>query len=154
MTITIKGYTVQIDDEDAERVLARKWHLHGNGREHVYFANTTGRIQIRLHRFILGCTYGDGKIVDHISGDTLDNRKQNLRFVTPTQSQWNQHGRRGSMSGLKGVSWCSQKMKWRANLSIARGIIKHLGFFNSPQEAHEAYVKAALLYHGEYARTE
>lgn len=154
MKINIKGYEVLIDDEDAERILSRKWHLHGNGREHVYFATKGSGVYVRLHRFILGCSRGDGKIVDHINGDTLDNRKTNLRFVTPTQSQWNQHGHRDSLSGLKGASWNSQKNKWHATIRIARYKTKHLGFFATAKEAHQAYCDAALRYHGEFARLE
>lgn len=156
MEIDIYGYRVLIDDDDAQRVLARKWCISSNGREHIYFSTAGGKksVRIRLHRFIMGCILHDGKIVDHINGNTLDNRKCNLRFVTPTQSQWNQHCHKDSRTGLKGVTWDNQRNKWKASLRIARYKTKLIGHYANPIEAHEAYKLSALKYHGEYARTE
>jgi hypothetical protein len=155
MQIVIKGYEVLIDDEDADRIMSLKWFVNGNGREHIYFGHRVFEgTNIRLHRFIMGCVKGDGRIVDHINGNTLDNRKSNLRFVTPSQSQCNQHGHRDSLTGLKGVCWDNQKKRWRAGIRSEPYKTRHLGFFATPEEAHQAYAKAALIYHGEYARTE
>jgi len=84
MTINIKGYEVMIDDVFAPMILARKWRVRycsisGN----PYFATKikTGHGKYRdvqLHRFIMG--EPEGKLIDHRSGDTLDNRKANLRI--------------------------------------------------------------------------
>lgn len=88
-----KNWVVQIDKEDAERVLAHRWHVHVDdtnvyARRLVRDKLTGKRHPIYLHRFILGVT--DPKIfVDHENRDGLDCRKTNLKPVTIAQNNKN-----------------------------------------------------------------
>lgn len=84
-----KGLFALVDAEDFERVSAFKWtaSLESNGRNfyairRCYREKRRG-IKIRMHRFVLGLPPlpNDGLVVDHLNGDTLDNRKANLEIV-------------------------------------------------------------------------
>jgi hypothetical protein len=151
LIINIKGYDVIIDDDMAPLVLARKWHIsrHKNG---IYFASAVytknGRsYEIRLHRLI-ACAV-DGLFVDHINGNTLDNRRENLRVCTNAENTRNQSDRHRNKTGYKGV--VKVKNKYKAKIMFeGRGI--HLGYFNTPEEASLIYEKKAKELFGEFYR--
>jgi hypothetical protein len=88
--------------------------------------------------------------VDHINGDGLDNRIANLRAATRAQNAANASAQKSSKSGYRGVFKHSSG-KYRAQITKG-GRTRSLGYFNSPQSAHEAYLHAAKELHGEYAR--
>jgi hypothetical protein len=92
-----------------------------------------------------------GMHVDHINGNTLDNRRENLRSVTHAQNLMNQKLSRANKSGFKGVSMDRSSGKWRAHIT-KDGIVRQLGYFPTPELAHEAYCTAAAIFHGEFAR--
>lgn len=106
------------------------------------------------HRVIWKMTYGqipDGQI-DHVNGDKTDNRLCNLRIATAAQNQHNRPAYRTNQSGRKGVSWHKRIGKWQARICLG-GKLRSLGYFSSLDEAAEAYDRAALELHGEFART-
>lgn len=86
--------------------------------------------------------------IDHINGNVGDNRIANLREATQSQNNCNQGARKRNRHGLKGVS--SVRNRWRAEICVS-GSRKHLGVFDSPEAAHDAYRKAAMALHGEFA---
>jgi hypothetical protein len=77
--------------------------------------------------------------IDHVNGNPSNNRIENLRLVTHQQNQFNRKRARG-------YSWHKQNKKWRAAIRI-NGKKKHLGYFESEQDAREAYLKAKEIYH-------
>jgi hypothetical protein len=89
--------------------------------------------------------------LDHVNCVPLDNRIANLRLCD--QSQNSANARRGSnnTSGFKGVTWDKKTKRWRAQITVNRRSIK-LGRFPSPEDAHAAYVAAAEIHFGEFAR--
>jgi hypothetical protein len=93
-----------------------------------------------------------GMDVDHIHRNKLDNRKSHLRVCTTSENCRNQRMASHNTSGLKGACWSARDKKWRATIGI-HGKQKGLGYFDTAEEAHAAYCKAAKLYHGEFART-
>jgi hypothetical protein len=104
-----------------------------------------------MHRYILGLDPGDPRTGDHIeSKETLNNTDENLRIATKFQQIRNQHRRRNNTSGYKGVNLRRKTGKWEAHIT-AGGKRICLGAFIGPKEAHEAYCKAAVMYHGEFA---
>jgi hypothetical protein len=151
------GYQVLVDDQDAARVLATKWHIQHDSLKRygrVYFYRSLPQNKtISLHRFILGLGKGEGGIVDHINNNPLDNRKENLRICTNAQNQYNRKRNKNNTSGYRGVRWSSQYKKWRAVIIVNKHNI-YLGIFDDPQKAHEVYVRAAHKYYGVFARTE
>ena len=149
MLIQIKGYDVLIDDEDADRVLARNWFIKSRSR-YVYFGFGRKDTEL-LHRFLLNIPFGDSRLVDHCNGNTLDNRKANLRVANRSQNLQNSKKRNDNTSGFKGVSWYPKCNKYRAYICY-NGKQIFLGLFNDPKEAHAKYCEAAKKIFGEYAR--
>ena len=89
--------------------------------------------------------------IDHKNGDRSDNRWENLREACQQQNSANMKMRKNNKSGLKGVSLYPKGNRWRAFIHIDYKT-KYLGSFLSKEEAHAAYIEAAQLKHGEFAR--
>lgn len=140
------GKFALVDAEDLERVSSTFWTLHIKG----YVVNTKRVNSTTLHRFVLNAPKGSQ--IDHINGDKLDNRKQNLRFCSDSQNRFNTPRYRNNTSGYKGVSWDKEKKKWKAQIAHFK---KHvfIGRFNSAIEAARAYDVAAMRLHGPFAKT-
>lgn len=88
--------------------------------------------------------------VDHENGNGLDNRRANIRLATPLQNVCNQGKQSNNQSGFKGVRWDTRGQCWRASIGY-QGRKHHLGMFDTPEEAHAAYVAAAERLHGDFA---
>jgi len=101
---------------------------------------------VRLHRLIAGAVEKDQK-VDHINGNTLDNRRSNLRICSNSENLRNRGKNINNTSGYKGVS--KRRNKWAAQVKHNYKTI-FLGLFDTPEEAHEAYKRAADKLHLEY----
>jgi len=146
--INIHGYEVILSVCDLERVKAHGWYKNGiNGSP--YFACKCKGKHISLHRFIVDCP--SGMQVDHINGNTLDNRRSNLRVCTKAQNSRNRHTNKNSISGYKGVYWDNHFKKWITYIRFENKKI-YLGRFDNPEKAYEAYVAASEKYHGEFGR--
>ncbi len=107
----------------------------------------------KAHRLAWLYVYGKMPkgIIDHINGDSLDNRIVNLREADDFQSAWNKGKLVTNKSGYKGVSLKKKSGKWVAQISY-RGKKMFLGYHDTPEEAHKAYCKAAVKLHGEFAK--
>jgi hypothetical protein len=140
------GLFAIVDDEDFDRLSERSWYL----TTYSYAAASIGGTTVRMHRFILGLEIGDPRIVDHVNGNILDNRRQNLRICTVAQNMMNSKLRSDNASGYKGVTWVKRWNRWQARIVIS-GKQKTLGSFGSPEEAHEVYCLAADMIYGEFA---
>lgn len=128
-----------VDAEDYDRVCALTWSLTRKG---YVVANTSEREHVYLHRFVLGDALAPDVEVDHIFGNKLDNRKQNLRAATRSENQRNRPAPRHNTSGHKGVSRHRQTGRWRAEIQVDKKR-RHLGLFDTPEEAAAAYAEAA-----------
>jgi hypothetical protein len=100
-----------------------------------------------MHRLILDPGTAE---VDHINGDTLDNRRCNLRLATHAQNMCNNRMRSHNTSGYRGVFWYAERRKWGA-LIVARRKRKFLGLYADAVDAARAYDAAAIELHGEFA---
>lgn len=141
-----RGKFTLVDVADYDDLVKFNWHFDGSG----YAATCTGlaRDHVRLHRALLG---NEPKMVDHINGDKLDNRRCNLRPVTATQSVWNTRKRRHTRSKYRGVDYHRHNKKWRARLR-SNGIMHYLGYFDTEEAAARAYDVAAAADRGEFAK--
>jgi hypothetical protein len=90
--------------------------------------------------------------VDHKDGDGLNNRWRNLREATRSQNHANSKRARNNTSGFKGVR-LSRSGRYRARIAVNKKRIA-LGSFDTPEEAHDAYCRAAKKFFGEFARAE
>lgn len=102
-----------------------------------------------MHRVVMDCP-GD-KLIDHINGDKLDNRKSNLRFATQSENMRNRKIAARTKSGYKGVWFNSKRNKYIAYIKY-KGQSKVLGSFDSAIEAARTYNVYAQKYWGEFAR--
>lgn len=144
-----KGYTAQVSDEDFETLDKTSWcYSHGYAirRQSLGYKKSKN---VYMHRQIMGVE-GKHIQVDHINGDRLDNRRENLRVCNQTQNNHNTHKPK-SKSGYKGVVWVEDHKKWRAYITLNKKV-KVLGYFKTAKEAAKAYDKAALENFGEFAR--
>jgi hypothetical protein len=92
-----------------------------------------------------------GMDIDHINGDGLDNRWSNLRLSTRAENIRNSRAPSSNTSGFKGVSRSKRSRRWQAHIKVD-GRSKHLGCFDTPEEAHAAYAVAAVDHYGPFAR--
>jgi hypothetical protein len=142
-----RGEITLVDDEDFDRLSEFRWTKSYRGYVHRYIK--TG-VSILIHREVLGMSREDARLVDHINGNRLDNRRANLRACTTAQNCLNRAIQRNSTSGYKGVTLHKQTGKWQAGITY-QGKTTHLGLFPSAEEASEAYKQAAIRLHGEFA---
>lgn len=82
----------------------------------------------------------------------LDCRRANMRFCDQAQNAWNVGPNAKSKSGFKGVKWHKKRHKWYVMISV-RGKRFWIGAFDDPREGAIAYDRAAIVYHGKFART-
>lgn len=85
--------------------------------------------------------------IDHRDRDPTNDRPDNLRLATHQQNIGNVAVPRHNTSGVKGVSWRSDREAWRAYIKID-GKYKHLGHFTSKSDAQDAYAAAAVKHFG------
>lgn len=146
------GRFVLVDDEDYETLNHWKWRYHfGYAARGQYSHMERGRTRnktVRMHRQIMAAP--KGVLVDHVNGDTLDNRRVNLRLATRADNNRNVGIRRDNSTGYKGViayRWGSFGAYIRAD-----GVRRHLGSFPTARDAAIAYNEAAIELFGEFAK--
>ena len=146
---SIEGYEglYDIDDQgnvyslkfDKERIL--KPADNGNGYYQVNLCKDGKRKKHHIHRLVAEAFIKnpDNKLqVDHENGDRKDNRISNLRWVTHQQNCFN--------TKAKGCTFDKRAGKWRAQIIVDRKYI-YLGYHDTEEEAHAAYLKAKEKYH-------
>lgn len=169
---------ILIDDEDFEIVSKYSWSIHKRKGHYLYAitsvdkktsdmyggyeCNSVGhytkkngevseyrrfRYRLLLHRLILGKST---KLeIDHVNGNGLDNRKENLRVCEHKHNMYNKKLYKNNTSGYKGVTKSGNK--WGSSIKH-EGRHIHLGNFENKIDAALAYNKAAINYFGEFAR--
>lgn len=121
--------------------------------EVAYRRITIDKVECGAHRLAWLLAYGAWPLhcIDHIDGNGLNNRISNLREAVHSENARNRGAQRNSKSGIKGVSWHVESGRWQAKIQH-HGKGKNLGYYATPEEAREAYCKAAKELHGEFAR--
>ena len=157
-----RGLFAVVDAEDFVPVSSYKWCAfvgnHRNGVPLHYAMHNiprrrgeTRREKLFMHHLVLGVSKKNK--VDHVNGDGLDNRKENLRLITPSLNMANSRKRLAETSSrFKGVCWFVPQKKWRASIMRDRKRT-FLGYFDNEEDAARAYDKEAVRLFGDYART-
>ncbi len=138
-----------LDPEDVDRVALRCWVLGHRGSPVSRVRRGPERKAVYLHHYIVGCPLR-GYVVDHINGDKLDNRKENLRICRQGENSRNQKRHRNNTSGQAGVRQYGRRGRWLACLMLSRKAI-HLGCFDTFAEAREARLAGEIRYFGAFA---
>ena len=145
-----QGRIAFVDDEDFKKVNQYKWYYHKEGYARRNSSRKEGKQKcLFMHNLIVDVP--EGFYPDHHNGNGLDNRKENLRIATNTQNQHNAKIRKDNKSGHRGISLVKGYKKWQAGIKI-NGRLEYLGYFNTKQEAVDAYHKVSKPLHGEFAR--
>lgn len=148
---TRKGEQILVDDADYATLARHKWHVnvHGYAARNITLPDGQRTVSL-MHREILGLAHGSPTVVDHANHNSIDNRRNNIRACTRQQNQMNRGKASHNTSGFKGVTKHKQCGKWAAQMNL-KGKHIHLGLFDTAEEAHAAYCKAADEHHGEFA---
>lgn len=159
-----KGFSTIVDDDDFGFLSKLKWcALLASDYKHsgrVYAVRSEKFLDgkkrfVYMHRFLTGAM--KGQHVDHINGNTLDNRRSNIRACTSGQNSYNQSKRKiKSTSKFKGVSWNTRRKKWVAQCGGPKtpGIKAnpYIGSYDSELDAARAYNEYAIKRFGQFAR--
>lgn len=138
-----QGQRTIVDDEDFEFLSQWKWFFHKQRVKGGYAARGRrkdegdGADVIFLHNVLIG--EKEGFHADHKNRDKLDNRRLNLRHVTPAQNGRNTGLRDDNKSGFKGVSWSRHRKKWLAQARV-NGKVISISLHFTPGAASAAYV--------------
>lgn len=150
-----QGKYAIVDPEDYEKLARYRWHalkierLFYAVRQYKAKQGRSKYESVRMHQEIMGAA--EGKVIDHINHNGLDNRKANLRFATVQQNTRNQRKSRGNYSSqYKGVAWSKSRKKWWTRITL-NGRVIFVGHFNDEKAAAMAYDAKAKELFGDYA---
>lgn len=139
-----------VDDDDYEKINSTRWNCNSFGyavRVQRTKQDYNKKEVLIMHRLIMKAEKGE--LIDHINGNKLDNRKENLRFADKSKNAMNMHRVYGKIP-YKGVYFDKSKNLYTVRIVID-GKHTHIGRYKTPEEAAKAYDEAALKYYGEFA---
>jgi hypothetical protein len=150
-----EGLFALLDCEDYYRYGHLKWSVAG--KDGKFYAIRGVRISPReikirrLHREIMNAK--DDELIDHRNGNSLDDRRANLRRATLSQNSCNRQKTKSclSTSRYRGVTFFPRTGRWLTRIKY-RGKCIYLGYFESETDAAKAYDRAAKKYHKDFAR--
>jgi hypothetical protein len=137
-----------LDPEDYGLVSKYKWTKMRDG----HLVTVQNKVSLLIHRLIMGIPFGDKRVVDHINGNPLDNRKCNLRLCNIAQNLWNQKKSKNNTSGYKGVYIVKKGTPRYLAMITLNKKLTYLGTFKEIADAAKAYDRAAVENFGEFAR--
>ena len=131
-----QGKFALIDVEDIYKVSGYVWHYMHPG--YAVYKEKGTRKTVLMHRVITNAD--DAAVIDHIDRNPLNNKKSNLRETSQLENIRNSK----LCDNAKGVWFLERTGRWRAKLNYSMESV-HLGYFDSEQEALEAYKEAVAL---------
>lgn len=152
-----RGRYALVDDEDYERLTKHQWALNPEGNGYAIRKGNKHKGEprtIQMHREILELVKDKdrNKIIDHINGNGLDNRKCNLRVVTIQKNAFNKVKANGSYtSKYKGVLKRKNKNGWIARIKFNDRHME-LGTYYDEELAAAVYNFASRLMFGDFRK--
>lgn len=148
-----QGKFTFVDDEDFDFLSQWNWYcsetkkgsVYAVRKEYIYPKQKT----IYMHRLIANCP--KGMDIDHIDGNRLNNQKSNLRICSHNENMYNRKLYSNNKSGYKGVAQRSSG-HYEARIRVNNRVIC-LGTYLTAELAAEVYDRAAIEYHGKFAKT-
>lgn len=137
----------QISPRDYPLIQKHTWWIQTSKK--FYVRTSIHKKYIFLHRLLLKPTRDQE--VDHINGDSLDYRRENLRICTHQQNRWNTSKRKDSTNKYRGIHFDKRSKLWRARIQ-ANGIRHYSGYYKSEEAAANAFNLMAIAYHGKFAK--
>jgi len=146
-------YVALVDDEDFEYVNQFSWSVtikpnkitQSNIYAQSYIKINGDAKKVTLHRLIM--KQFTSEFIDHVNGCGLDCRKSNLRICTNGQNMANKVSY--NKTGYKGVHKIGNRYYSEITSNKKH---YHLGFYDSINDAYNAYIEASKKYHGEFAK--
>lgn len=148
-----QGAVAYVDDEDYDRISAKSWAIHPQGAGYAVRKGNRNFGEprtVEMHREIL---YAPREtIIDHINGNSLDNRKCNLRYCDTQKNAFNRKKPRVECTSRhKGVLRRKGAPSWTARIKYCDRHIE-LGTFSTEEIAAAAYNLAAAVFFGDFRR--
>lgn len=147
-----QGVKILVDDDMYETLSPFTWIIHNRGRvtKRLYAIRfDENQKYTQMHHDVVGKK--KGKVVDHINGNSLDNRRENLRHCTQQENCLNKAISSKNTSGVKGVYWEKSRKKWVARIFL-QGKQTFIGRFDRLENAKKAYNKEAKKLHKEFSK--
>lgn len=126
---------------------AIKNNIVGTKNHYGYLQVSIKNKQYKVHRLIWLWHYGymSENSIDHINGDKLDNRIENLREINHQCNIINTGNHKNNTSGIKGVKLNKKTNKWQANI-IMDGKEIYLGLYKNIYNAVLARLTAEICF--------
>lgn len=113
--------TYKVDKEDIKLLEGRKWrtvYKDKTMKPYLITGNQNTSVIDYFHRLVM--EKPEEKEVDHINGDSSDNRKSNLRILEKTENQLNMKKKKDNTSGIRGVSFDKKEQRWKIDFSYKK----------------------------------
>jgi len=156
-----QGKEALVDDDDYEMLMEHKWFANKAGKNHYAITSLPTQLdgerkRSKMHRAIMKPL--QGLEVDHINGDTLDNRKENLRVCTHQQNQANRSLGKDNTSGYKGICYKKKNKDminehakpWEVRINFNNKKV-YVGAYKTAEAAARAYDRKTIELNGEFA---
>lgn len=154
---TSNGRSAKVSPEDFLKTSCLKWAI--SKRKHTLYAHRNssslfGLARTTLHRFIVDAE--ESQVVDHVNGDGLDCRRENLRACTPSQNAANRKTPSKNKWGFKGITRGGARTRQYGN--VYHAWVTHKGKkygscgHPTPEKAAKAYDKMARKFFGKFAQ--
>jgi len=142
----VRELIVSIGDLNKAMSFKGKWSYHKSTKEYAVGAKVINgkHSNIKFHRFLLSPE--PHEVVDHINGNGLDNRRENLRITTRSGNSQNiSIYNSKAKSGIRGLNWYHPRQCYRASITVNHKAI-HLGYFHDIEEGKKAIEEARAKY--------